>query len=966
LGWKLHLLSVSLIFAPLDEIARKDPNTSINKVMLRRVGLFCKGKFKDLFLESRNNAPSDAVGSSVCAPEDFLTTSRGEKVSLSAIRLANARGRDADVGKAAQVLASNPKISALDPLVAPQILKQFTPASDIVPMHACSVNFDDEDFVWSVGKVLVSGLEGSLTEIDALAWSVDHLPRRRAQDHMGWRYEHYQCLQLAVTEEFVRSFMRADVPMAARELLAGSRGFLVDKGDGKARAVCAVSALRRVAERCALLQDREIFAAFLVKAGQYGIGLPGGVEFVYHTNMLAMHAVLDEMEVHERHVVHDADVCSKSSSQPVSAQTDFANAFPSLHQQKIVEGLEQNEAFHPLVASARMIYSVQPQCFFVECGVVVMQQQILDGCHQGAPLAGVHFSVGTYPLALGLQSALRDVDAVCHWIMDDCSFAGDLSAVLVGFEYLKAHAPDYGLFIKDTKLKCWAPLMPFCVDDRPPQLCELIAHGFEVRRDGLKRVLGAPLSFRPALVQEWISDRVEIAASLMDRIPLLDDPQVGLLLLKFCGSTKLSFLTRMLSLQFLQPSLVENDASMKVCFEELLKCELSDVQWRQAKLPTRHGGCAISDPLLIAPAAELSSAVRVALLLSTREQTPVIKKMRGVLAKCPHLAIAKEAVDAAALDTGSSDPLCPSLESLVSADWPCQRQLSNVLHVSRLKEILREVSLVDRRHEAWIRSCARFGSGQWLHVLPQMKCFVADADEYRVMLCTRLLVPMARTAFAEMPRCACGEPHEAGFVSGNHWHSKCKSGKVLQCIMARHDAVRDDLASAGTEVGWHVEKELLGLYADSKGRPADVLFPPLKPGGRHRAVDVVVCDPRSVSSMLVNPDKVPLAAAGMKERKKLLDHQKKMATHGPGIVTFEKVPAAFESSGAWGKSMLEVWVGLKAAAKKAKLQNYVLSHREHTWSAFTFSQMIPQRISFNVAKWTARAVLRGMSASLLN
>ena len=55
--------------------------------------------------------------------------------------------------------------------------------------------------------------------------------------------------------------------------------------------------------------------------------------------------------------------------------------------------------------------------------------------------------------------------------------------------------------------------------------------------------------------------------------------------------------------------------------------------------------------------------------------------------------------------------------------------------------------------------------------------------------------------FAEMPRCACGEPHEAGFVSGSHWHSKCKCGKVLQCIMARHDAVRDDLANAGTEVG---------------------------------------------------------------------------------------------------------------------------------------------------------------------
>ena len=88
--------------------------------------------------------------------------------------------------------------------------------------------------------------------------------------------------------------------------------------------------------------------------------------------------------------------------------------------------------------------------------------------------------------------------------------------------------------------------------------------------------------------------------------------------------------------------------------------------------------------------------------------------------------------------------------------------------------------------------------------------------------------------------------------------------------------------------------------------------------------------------------------------------------HRPGIISYEKVPAAFESSGAWGKSMLALWVNIKAAAKKAKLENYVLAEKEHTWSAFTFQQMVPMKISFAIAKCTARCVLRGLTSSYLS
>ena len=146
------------------------------------------------------------------------------------------------------------------------------------------------------------------------------------------------------------------------------------------------------------------------------------------------------------------------------------------------------------------------------------------------------------------------------------------------------------------------------------------------------------------------------------------------------------------------------------------------------------------------------------------------------------------------------DPLCPSLDSLVTTEWPNQRRLSDALHLSRFKALLREVAVVDRRHEAWLRSCSSFGSCQWLQALPAMRCFSADADEYRVMLCSRLLVSMSRSSSAEMPYCACESVHDAGFSSGAHWHSKCKHGPVLSSVMSRHDSVRDILAAVGREV----------------------------------------------------------------------------------------------------------------------------------------------------------------------
>ena len=56
------------------------------------------------------------------------------------------------------------------------------------------------------------------------------------------------------------------------------------------------------------------------------------------------------------------------------------------------------------------------------------------------------------------------------------------------------------------------------------------------------------------------------------------------------------------------------------------------------------------------------------------------------------------------------------------------------------------------------------------------------------------------------------------------------------------------------------------------------------------------------------------------------------------VVDFQKFGIAFESSGAFGRQALSLWAELKYAAAEIGLDNYIVSGKPHTWSAFTFEQ----------------------------
>jgi hypothetical protein len=992
---KLHLLSVSLCFSPVPEEWR-DSGKSTNLLILLRMAAFRRGEFQSLYQESRVQAAVSSVRPpQPAAPAPFSV------VPEQTLKRARLKAQAGQARSAAQTLMGVPLLKPSDPQVQEYLQAQYTPT--YVPELIPPVPPGFSPALWRVGEIEVSESaarsdgpsRSPVMVVDACAWVQAHLPALRAQDQFGFRYEHYSSLDTSFVSWLVECFYNAQFPIASHAIISSAIGFCPDKGGGVPRGVHSVMILRKIAGRIAMVQDRKVIRDDFVKVGQFGVAVSGGVEYVYHCNRLALLAAFDSADPLDpgvRASLRDDPL------QPAAGQTDFEAAFPNVFQSKIIEGLEH----HPdgLYVShsrcARMLYECSPSVFFIENGKVVYTADVVSGSHQGCPLAGFHFGVAIRPMCLNLQQAVAPHKVMCSWIMDDCSFAGSLMGLAVGYQCLAENAPRYGLRLKGlpdpgrSKLKLYVP----CADpewvsgvpvlsldasmgqaDTHAALSLLKDHLFVVSNDGLKRVLGAPLSLDPDFVSGWVHKAVKETCVLLDRIPQLMCPASQWLLLKFCGATRALHLTRMLYPDDLEGPLLVSDAAQRKCFESIVQGDVSDDQWTQVKLPTRHAGCGLSDALSIRPAATLASAHATAVILTQVHEANNLSfysSMLDALVQQPCLISAHALLNEVAVDVGaSSDALLPPLTELNSKKWPVQQRISDVLHLSHGKALLEKVKCYDLEWAAWLKSCAQFGSGTWLHSVPTLDCFQCTDDEFCVMMRLRLKMDMLAASALAVPECKCGAAHSARVENGGHYHCGCSAVSALRT--ARHDRVRDDVFHLCKESGFgDVRLEPNGLAGDgSFARPADVLIPAVKGKAgvrsardRYRSLDVVVCDPCSAANIAEGSASYSLIAAKSADESKMKAHGFLMASAGVGFLPTEKVPLSVESSGAWGLGLRELW-------KEAKLM-----HREHTgglsyarqgkpftWTAFSFEQYWPQRISFAVARFTAQMVIGGLGRS---
>ena len=117
------------------------------------------------------------------------------------------------------------------------------------------------------------------------------------------------------------------------------------------------------------------------------------------------------------------------------------------------------------------------------------------------------------------------------------------------------------------------------------------------------------------MVQHWLKGRLGIAETLMARIPLIGHSQHELMLLRFCGSTKMLHLAGMIAPGHFEHTATANDTAMRSCLSAIMGGDLTDDQWLQACLPARFSGVGINNPLHTSQAAYTASANKCASLL---------------------------------------------------------------------------------------------------------------------------------------------------------------------------------------------------------------------------------------------------------------------------------------------------------------------------------------------------------------
>ena len=98
---------------------------------------------------------------------------------------------------------------------------------------------------------------------------------------------------------------------------------------------------------------------------------------------------------------------------------------------------------------------------------------------------------------------------------------------------------------------------------------------------------------------------------LCDELASLDDPQSGMLILRYCHTNRINHLARSVYPTLLKLGTRFHDQLTKATFRQLVCChDIGEQQWLQATLPIRNGGFGMSSMVSTCPIAFVSSWAR--------------------------------------------------------------------------------------------------------------------------------------------------------------------------------------------------------------------------------------------------------------------------------------------------------------------------------------------------------------------
>ncbi|CAE7225374.1 unnamed protein product [Symbiodinium natans] len=665
-------------------------------------------------------------------------------------------------------------------------------------------------------------------------------PAETAPGPTGLRVQHLRDACIAGGHEAFLSQLTAVVnvlaqgraPPSVAPVLAGAGLVALPKASGGVRPIAVGELLRRLTGKCLMSLVRDEARAYFWPA-QVGVAVKGGAEKAVH--------VLRAWT--NRHA---------GSSRKVLVKLDFANAFNCVHRDTVLD-----ETTNRFPALARWVTWCYRQHTRLQFGARTLES--CSGVQQGDPLG-----------------PLPTLDIAMHFL-DDGVLAGDIAAVSAALTLVQQQASAIGLQLNLRKCEVVA-LGP--IDEgimRASFPAALLLHA-----DGSGRVLrnfeflGAAIG-DDDFIQTHTLARAEKAGELLEALAELEDPQVGLRLLRACAG----FCRMVHSMRCNPPAaqaaaLAHFDGLVRRCLGGLTGIHVTAEQWLQASRGLAHAGLGLRSCSAHAPAAYLAS-------------------VGASLEHCSDLDpnFSKEAVQTSNHVVGAfhlfQNAVGSRVATLAAALQSKQRDLSQLLDSTCFAAQLEHSSHVAR---AALHSEAGLGARAFLNAMPSGRTRMEPAA-FIAELRIRLGVPEA-TDDCWCPRCDgvldCWGYHAGMCVAGGE--------RTL-----RHNAVRDLVCSWAERAGLRPEKERPNLLLPTcpedtqtgRRRPADVFLPAL--AGSPAALDFAVTAPQRQETLALAGRETGAAAAAY-ARHKEAHLGTAQACEGQGVVF---VPMVVESTGTWDK-----------------------------------------------------------------
>ncbi len=460
-----------------------------------------------------------------------------------------------------------------------------------------------------------------------------------------------------------------------------------------------------------------------------------------------------------------------------------------------------------------------------------------------------------------------------------------------------------------------------------------------VRGDGNFELLGGPIG-TPEFCNNHTQERVDKACKLLKELGELPDPQVALLLLRYCASFgKLVYSTRVVPHHHHASALSNFDQEVHTCLETFLSANFSQDEWTLATLSSKLGGLGLRSARRHSCAAFLASRTACQTLCQDLDPNHTLDAASPTSAATAALTAYNAAVDADA-----------RLDAL-PADGLRQKELSTALDNTTLTQ-QRSAEPSDDRRRAHLDLTSASGAGQWLHT-PPCTAFQKDATPllYKRMIQRWIRAPIFEAEFY-CPLC-----DDVVDVYGDHCLVCACGGDRTK----RHHLLRNETFHLCSAAGLAPELEKPGLlrprpdlggtqedgstaHANNEARrPADVYLPRYRRGAP-ACLDFAVTSGlrRDVLAATLRDKTAPTRQYGDHK----CSHLDTKATCESEGMSF--IPMVMEAcGGSWGPEAHKVWSEIAKATAQAtgELESSVATR-------------IFQNTGFTLHRENARAIVR--------